>query len=145
MLGPQRWVTPSHHHTATHPFHQGRTDSMLATASMISLAKILRICRFSRRTDWNRATNYFTQNVSVWLDRWAWRKIIYLSMVVFFNFLGKIFAWWEWDVSWCLLVQAKASTVTSWRFGEWLRHFDCKLTKDNSELTQIKSSELDLA
>ena len=28
----------------THPFHQGRNDSVLATASMISLAKILGIC-----------------------------------------------------------------------------------------------------
>ena len=49
----------------THPFHQGRNDSILAKDSMISLAKILRLCCSSTREDSNYATSYFTQNILV--------------------------------------------------------------------------------
>lgn len=90
----------------THPFHQGRSDSVLATASMISVAKILGICCSFKREDWNslchpQITNYFTQDSLVWLDEWQWRENISLPMTVsLLLLLGECLCDGNWAVSW---------------------------------------------
>lgn len=106
----------------THPFHQDRNDSILATASMISSAKIPRPCHSSAREDWNCA-DYFTQNISVWLDGWDEEKNLAPHGSFFNPAVGRILMQWKLRCVWMSTSRGQGlnlDVLKIWRMVETL-------------------------